>query len=452
MSVRSGDKKTKILNPITIEKDFGGPIGAAFLTIFLPLTTIFLHLCCNEKYLAQGLSLEFNKVKDLFYDEVIVNFKENFFNERIWLVYCSWFFILVFLDFILPGKHLKGVELRDGTKLSYKINGLAMMGLLASTLIARFIQTNGEMPELSFIYDNILSLLCTSIFFSILLSCFVYICSYLPLMMSKNGINTNERILAAGGNSGNVIFDWFMGRELNPRILTWDIKLYCELRPGMLLWLLINISCLHKHYIETGGKLNQSLLLVNLLQGFYIVDGVLNEEGCLSMIDITTDGFGFMLAFGDLTWVPFTYSLQSRYLVLNPIQIGWLNFSLIILLNILGYYVFHSSNSQKANFRKDPASFNQMKSIKTKTGTLLLCDGWWKLSQHINYFGDWIMSWSWCLPTGFNTPLTYFYVIYFGFLLLHRQKRDEDKCRKKYGESWKEYERKVPYKIIPYIY
>lgn len=34
--------------------------------------------------------------------------------------------------------------------------------------------------------------------------------------------------------------------------------------------------------------------------------------------DITTDGFGFMLAFGDLAWVPFTYSLQARVLVDHP--------------------------------------------------------------------------------------------------------------------------------------
>ena len=29
-------------------------------------------------------------------------------------------------------------------------------------------------------------------------------------------------------------------------------------------------------------------------------------------MDITTDGFGFMLAFGDLAWVPFIYSLQVQ--------------------------------------------------------------------------------------------------------------------------------------------
>ena len=31
-------------------------------------------------------------------------------------------------------------------------------------------------------------------------------------------------------------------------------------------------------------------------------------------MDVTTDGFGFMLAFGDLSWVPFTYSLQVMHM------------------------------------------------------------------------------------------------------------------------------------------
>jgi delta14-sterol reductase len=36
------------------------------------------------------------------------------------------------------------------------------------------------------------------------------------------------------------------------------------------------------------------------------------EKAILTTMDITTDGFGFMLAFGDLAWVPFIYSLQAR--------------------------------------------------------------------------------------------------------------------------------------------
>ena len=42
--------------------------------------------------------------------------------------------------------------------------------------------------------------------------------------------------LAAGGNSGNWIYDFYIGRELNPRArgTNFDIKVFCELRPGLI--------------------------------------------------------------------------------------------------------------------------------------------------------------------------------------------------------------------------
>ena len=60
-------------------------------------------------------------------------------------------------------------------------------------------------------------------------------------------------------------------------------------------------------------------------------------------------------------------------------------------------------------------------------------------------------SWAWCLPAGFETPIPYFYVVYFGILLVHRQIRDDEQCKLKYGNDWDEYCKRVPYKIIPYI-
>lgn len=74
------------------------------------------------------------------------------------------------------------------------------------------------------------------------------------------------------------------------------------------------------------------------------------------------------------------------------------------------------------------------------------------MSRHINYLGDWLMSLSWSLPCGFATPIPYFYPVYFGILLLHRERRDDHKCRTKYGEDWKKYCEQVKYRIIPGIY
>jgi hypothetical protein len=70
------------------------------------------------------------------------------------------------------------------------------------------------------------------------------------------------------------------------------------------------------------------------------------------------DGFGFMLAFGLYTWVPFTYTLQARYLVDFPRSISWIEFGAILALNFLGYFIFRSANSQKNEFRSYPNSPN----------------------------------------------------------------------------------------------
>lgn len=34
-------------------------------------------------------------------------------------------------------------------------------------------------------------------------------------------------------------------------------------------------------------------------------------------------------------------------------------------------------------------------------------------------------------------------------MIIHRTYRDAERCRKKYGEAWKQYEKEVPYLFIP---
>lgn len=75
-------------------------------------------------------------------------------------------------------------------------------------------------------------------------------------------------------------------------------------------------------------------------------------------MDITTDGFGWMLAFGDLAWVPFSYSLQARYIVENDpsAEMSPARLVGIFALNFVGYWIFRGSNSEKDAFRRDPTS------------------------------------------------------------------------------------------------
>lgn len=59
-----------------------------------------------------------------------------------------------------------------------------------------------------------------------------YISSFIP----------DDKILARGGNTGSAVYDYFIGRELNPRIGNVDLKEFCELRPGLIGWLVINLG------------------------------------------------------------------------------------------------------------------------------------------------------------------------------------------------------------------
>lgn len=118
-----------------------------------------------------------------------------------------------------------------------------------------------------------------------------------------------------------------------------------------------------------GGLSNitDSMWLVLAFQGWYVVDAVYNEVGIsfcfpvtvltifqpaiLTTMDITTDGFGFMLSVGDLAWVPFVYSLQARYLAFKHIELGPIWTTAIFVVNLTGYYIFRDANGEKNDFR-----------------------------------------------------------------------------------------------------
>jgi len=140
--------------------------------------------------------------------------------------------------------------------------------------------------------------------------------------------------------------------------------------------------------------------LVLVFQFWYVADGLYNEPALFTTMDITTDGFGWMLAIGDLTWVPFTYTLQARYLAFHPVELGPMRTAAIVGVNLFGYWIFRTANNEKNEFRngRNPKSmlipslfqhplrrFSDLRFMETKRGTKLLISGWWGISQHPNY-------------------------------------------------------------------
>ena len=413
---------------------------------------------------------------------------------------------------VLPGTHAEGTPLSDGGRLKYKFNGEPLrrrtpfkhsrvltclpVPALSSTIFTLVICAAGtftqgaSFPVWTFISDNYLQLLTANILISYFLATFVYVRSF-----SVKPGNKEHRELAAGGHSGNLMYDWFIGRELNPRVTLpllgeIDIKEFMEERPGLTGWILMNFAFAAKQY-RTFGFVTDSILFIAVVQAVYVIDSQIMETAILTTMDIATDGFGCMLAFGDLVWVPFLYSMQTRYLANHPVSLGPLGVVAMGAVLVTGFSIFRLANSQKNTFRTNPDDprVAHLTYIETKTGSRLITSGWWGVARHINYFGDWIQSWPYSLPTGmagyqiltagtvaggvdnvtsFRTAdgrevvpgaargwgivFTYFYIVYFAVLLIHRDGRDDEKCSRKYGEDWAKYKKIVKYRIVPGIY
>lgn len=410
----------------------------------------------------------------------------------------AWFCFQVVLERLLPGEVALGVPLlgAEGLRLPYKLNGhlafwisllLLVHGCprfavpvedegILPTIVGdegdeQFVYTasaagdavlqhagqaaNGAIPvlgeltgfgpfPLEKLYDHFPQFAFAAVVFSFGLSLLLYLASF------RKGAR-----LADGGRSGNVMYDFYMGRELNPRLGSFDWKYFCELRPGLIGWVALNMGMLMKQQqlqAVTGEPPSWPLVLVNVFQGWYVLDALLNERAILTTMDITTDGFGFMLAFGDLAWVPFTYSLQARYLVGRPVSLSTYALAGLSAMHLVGYWIFRQANSTKDAFRRDPTSVPHVRYMDTIRGTKLMVSGWWGWARKINYTGDWLMALAWCGLCGPTHVLPYFYAIYFGILLVHRAARDDHLCSLKYGADWQKYKKEVKWLFLPGIY
>uniref|UniRef100_A0A672G3F5 Delta(14)-sterol reductase LBR n=1 Tax=Salarias fasciatus TaxID=181472 RepID=A0A672G3F5_SALFA len=346
------------------------------------------------------------------------------------------------LLYVLPvGKLSEGMPLRSGKRLKYRTNGFFAVAVTAAAVAAAVHQG----VDLTYIHARFLQLAVATFLLSLLLSVYLYVRSRYAAADQ----------LAIGGNSGNVVYDFFKGRELNPRIRDFDLKFFCEMRPGLIGWCLINFAMALAEMKQQGlDAPSYSMVLVNLFQLLYVVDGLWNEEAILTTMDLMHDGFGFMLAFGDLVWVPFTYTLQAYYLVSHPSPLSPPAVAAIVLLKLVGFYIFRKSNSEKNAFRRNPSDpgLSGLKTIPTATGKSLLVSGWWGVVRHPNYLGDLLMALAWSLPCGFSHLLPWYYMIYFVILLVHRDSRDMQQCRRKYGSAWDEYCQAVRYRIVPAVY
>ncbi len=356
-------------------------------------------------------------------------------------LYLGWLGLQALLQVFVPGPMVQGVAQPDGTKLSYRMNGHRCFWITVAVL-AGLVGTGLLDPVI--IHEQ----------FGALLSVAAIVAASLGVLLYFWG-----KAHGQGFHShGNPIVDLFMGTGLNPRIpprTGFDLKLFFECRPGLMLWSVLNAVFAWVQY-QQYGFVSTAMILVNVGQLLYVYDCLRREEALLTTMDIRHENFGLMLAYGDIPWVPFTYSLQAHYLIDHVHELPVWAALLAIGLAVGGQALFRLSNNQKDTFRRDPENARIWGKpavyLETEAGTKLLASGTWGLSRHFNYVGDEMMAISWSIPCLFATPIPYFYPLYFAILLIHRERRDNLLCAEKYAGDWDRYCKLVKWRIIPGVY
>merc|ERR1719412_2631483 len=257
------------------------------------------------------------------------------------------------------------------------------------------------------------------------------------------------------GNTGNLIVDYFNGREFNPSLLGKDLKLL-TFRFSMIGLATINVAMVVNDIMVKGGKVNPLIIMASAFQVLYALDAVFFEEYFFFSHDSMNTGFGFSLI-SSYNSFPFLPTLVTKYLIERQPLMPWYYLAGIGVLNAIGFVIFRASESVRCEFAKDPSSAKPEGVLETTGGRKLLVSGWWGLVRHPNYLGEILIQWSWVLPAvGVATKvdlLVYYLPIFTTLVLLMRCRQQNDRNKKKHGATaWATYCEKVPANLIPKVY
>ena len=435
--------------------EFGGPAGAIGMIIFSHFIVYYFWMCIE---FFQGSIVypghELLQGKDFWatsYDLITTNAAPSLPTFGILTLFYAISYILAI---VLPGPVTYGLPVpsENGYKFPYKCNAVYSWYVILVTL---GVLHYTDVWPLWTLRENFGRYMTAAVIWADLVALVVYV----------QGLGRQFRM------SGNIVYDYFMGSCLNPRLPGGvDLKLWAEIRNSWVLLFILTISSAAEMYKQTGNITGNMWFMITA--HFLYVNACQKGEECIPTTwDIYYEKFGWMLIYWNFTGVPFVYCFQSLYIQTVIPTFQYPNYVLVpmFVALFLCYYVWDTMNSQKNRFRMKRQgveesiirrkTFPQLpwgyienpKTIRSERGELFV-DGWYQFGRKIHYTVDMCMSLLWGLSCGINAFIPYFYFCFFFSHLVHRQARDDERCRKKYGKLWDKYVELVPYKFIPGIY
>jgi delta14-sterol reductase len=343
----------------------------------------------------------------------------------------------------LPGIERVGYPQPDGTRKRYTLSGMPTFLLsnmvLAAVVVAKAL---GWSVSLTPIAQHFWSLLIVALALSTLITLALLAWGRRAGPVCRSPESTDLPIPAW------MKTFWF-GNECNPELFGVDLKMFFY-QPSLIGAYLVNVSFAFAQW-ERHGFVTPQMLCLCFFWFTYLFTHYVKEEFMLSTWDVMAENFGFMLVWGDLTYVPFLYSLPGWWMVDDTAPFSTFALVLLLAFHFAALTIFRQSNWQKERFKQDPTAPIWGRPPRL-VGGRLLASGYWGIGRKVNYTGEILVYASFAACAGFEAFGPWVLPLALLGLLVHRAHRDDKRCRAKYGALWSEYGKIARWRVIPFVY
>ena len=377
--------------------EFGGSLGVGFMMVAFPVLMYYLWIGATfyDGHLPwprinQSFSDFLRQLANLAYGGA-------FPNAKAWATYWGFLIFEAACYIYLPGITVKGKPLphEGGRRLDYYCSGLWSFYTTIATAAA--LHLSGLFP-LYTVLDEFGPIMSVAIITSFSISFVAYF----------SALYRGAQIRM----TGRPIYDFFMGAELNPRVLgLLDLKMFSEVRMPWYLLFLISSAAATRQYEQFGFVSGEIAFLV--MAHFLYANACAKGEECIATTwfvparknhtipsrltinrDMYYEKWGFMLIFWNFAGVPLSYCHCTLFLANHaPSVYHWSRPALVAfyVTYLLAYWIWDTANSQKNRFRQEERgtsierkAFPQLPwqtvrnphTIQTKVGESILADGW----------------------------------------------------------------------------
>lgn len=230
-------------------------VGPILLMAVTPAFSIVYSYVCSSHHQGNFLSFFWTILQDdrSWFQILYSIWPDPFDRETLTVLGCFMAFQVLLMK-LAPGKEFVATMTPTGHRPVYKANGMVSYIVTLVTLIA--LDFFG-IYNIARVYDK---------FGNILSSMNVFALVFCALLTVKGYVAPSS---TDHGSNGDIVYDFYWGMELYPRILSIDVKQFTNCRFGMMAWPVSLVCFCYKNMELNGGTLQYGIAVSTLLQLVY---------------------------------------------------------------------------------------------------------------------------------------------------------------------------------------